>query len=306
MFSPYSSFSRKEWLNFRKETPDTLSQYDLENLQSPHEPISHQEIREIYLPLSRLLNLHVCATQVLHQARNDFLGKSTPKVPYIIGVAGSVAVGKSTTSRVLQALLSRWPHHPKVSLITTDGFLYSQAELETRGLLNKKGFPESYNLRALLDFLASIKSGNEHICAPVYSHKLYDIIPHESIELTKADIVIVEGLNILQTGPTEAGAFVSDFFDFTIFVDAETTSIKEWFIERVRQFRKTVFQDPEAYFHFITKMSEQETLSFCEDIWRDVNEKNLIENILPFKNRARLILFKGRDHAVQRIFLRKI
>jgi type I pantothenate kinase len=234
------------------------------------------------------------------------LGTTTPKAPYVIGVAGSVAVGKSTTSRVLQALLSRWPHRPKVALIATDGFLYSLSELEHRGLLNKKGFPESYDIRALLDFLASIKSGEEHIYAPVYSHKLYDTVPNERIELKKADIVIIEGLNILQTGPTEAGAFVSDFFDFTIFVDAEISSIKKWFTERVMQFKNSVFRDPDAYFHFITKMSEQETFRFCHDVWENINERNLIENILPFKNRAHLILYKGPAHDVQRILLRKL
>lgn len=306
MFSPYVSFERKEWLGFRKNTPLLLDESDLKRLQGFNEVVSMAEVEEIYLPLSRLLNFYVCATQSLQQATNDFLGKPVPKVPYLIGIAGSVAVGKSTTARVLQALLSRWPHHPKVELVTTDGFLYSLAELERRGLLNKKGFPESYDIRALISFLAAIKSGEKNIYAPVYSHHSYDIVPNEQIEVSNPDIVIVEGLNILQTSSTETRVFVSDFFDFTIFVDADIASIKAWFIERVMQFRITAFKEPSAYFHFISNMSESETLRFCENIWQEINEQNLGENILPFKNRARLILFKGPDHAVQRVLLRKL
>jgi type I pantothenate kinase len=306
VFSPYLHFSREEWGRFRDNLPLTLQETDLQRLGSTHEKMSLDEVEKIYLPLSRLLSLYVRATQLLHEASCDFLGKPAPKVPYLIGVAGSVAVGKSTTSRVLQALLSRWPHHPKGSLVATDGFLYSLAELERRGLLSKKGFPESYDIQRLIQFLGAVKSGEPHIYAPVYSHHLYDILPNERLELEAPDIVIVEGLNILQTGAAESKTFVSDFFDFTIFVDADTCSIKQWFIDRVLQFKNTAFQDPSAYFHFIAKMTTEETIKFCQDIWRDINERNLRENILPYKNRARLILYKELDHTVQKVLLRKL
>ncbi len=266
-----------------------------------------QEVEEIYLPLSRLLSLYVTATQSLYQVSSAFLGNPEPKVPYIIGIAGSVAVGKSTTSRILQALLSRWPDHPKVSLVTTDGFLYPLAELEKRDLLSQKGFPESYDIQNLLAFLTAIKSGEGPVYAPVYSHHTYDILPDERIEVDWPDIVIVEGLNILQTGPIEeAGVFVSDFFDFTIFVDAETSSVKQWFIERVLQFRETAFQDPSAYFHSISKMTEEETMKFSDRVWHEINERNLFENILPFRDRAQLILRKGPSHSVDKVLLRKL
>lgn len=306
MFSPYLQFTRKEWCKFRHDTPLTLNESDLEKLQGVNEVVSLQEVEEIYLPLSRLLNLYVTATQSLYQVSSEFLGKPDPKVPYLIGVAGSVAVGKSTTSRVLQALLSCWPDHPKVSLVTTDGFLYPLAELQRRNLLSQKGFPESYDINRLLRFLTAIKSGEGPVYAPVYSHHVYDILPNEQIEVGRPDIVIVEGLNILQTGAVEIGAFVSDFFDFTIFVDAETTSIKQWFIDRVLQFRKTAFQDPTAYFHSISQMTIEEATKFSERVWQDVNERNLLENILPFKNRARLILYKSAGHSIEKVFLRKL
>jgi len=305
-FSPYLCFSRKEWCSFRKNTPMTLDKEDIERLQGVNEKISLSEVEEIYLPLSRLLSLYVCASQALHKASSDFLGKPAPKVPYLIGVSGSVAVGKSTSSRLLEALLSRGKDHPKVSLVTTDGFLYSLAELERRNLLEKKGFPESYDIRALIQFLAAIKSGEKHIKAPVYSHHTYDIIANEFIEIKEADIVIIEGLNILQTATTEAQIFVSDFLDFTIFVDADTKSIKQWFIERVIQFKNTYFKDPDSYFNFIAKMSDDEAIKFCKIIWQETNERNLYENILPFKNRAQLILHKGPDHKVQKVYLRKL
>lgn len=307
MFSQYLQFSRDQWCHFRQDTPLTLNEADLEKLQGVNEIVSMQEIEEIYLPLSRLLNLYVTATQSLYQASGEFLGTPEPKVPYIIGVAGSVAVGKSTTSRVLQAMLSRWPDHPKVTLVTTDGFLYPLAELEKRDLLSQKGFPESYDLQALLKFLMAIKSGEGPVYAPVYSHHVYDILPDKFVEVDRPDIVIVEGLNILQTGSIdEAGVFVSDFFDFTIFVDAETDNIKRWFVERVLEFRATAFKDPKAYFHSISKMTQEETTKFSERVWREINERNLFENILPFKNRARLILKKGLNHAVQKVLLRKL
>ena len=250
VYSPYLHFARKEWCHFRDDMPLTLDEHDLQRLQGANEPISLQEIQEIYLPLSRLLSLYVCATQALHQASQSFLGKPSPKLPYLIGIAGSVAVGKSTCARVLKALLSRWPNHPKVSLVTTDGFLYPLAELKRRGLLDRKGFPESYDTRRLVSFLAAIKSGSPIIYAPLYSHHLYDIILDEYVELNNPDIVIVEGLNILQTNLTDAKTYICDFFDFTIFVDAETSSIKQWFIDRVLQFQKNLVSGSHSLFSF--------------------------------------------------------
>ena len=307
MFSPYLQFTREAWCQFRKDMPLTLDEVDLDKLRGVNEVVSLQEVEAIYLPLSRLLSLYVMATQSLHQASNWFLGKPEPKVPYIIGVAGSVAVGKSTTSRILQALLSRWPNHPKVSLVTTDGFLYPLKELQARDLLGRKGFPESYDVQHLLRFIRAIKSGKGPVYAPVYSHHHYDILPDEQVIVDRPDIVIIEGLNILQTAAVEkTGVFVSDFFDFTIFVDAALTSIRQWFIDRVLQFRNTAFKEPDAYFHSIAKMTVEEATKFAERVWAEVNERNLLENILPFKNRARLILFKGANHAVEKVFLRKL
>jgi len=307
VISPYLQFTRKEWCRFRQDAPLTLEESDLEKLRGRDAVVSMSEVDEIYLPLSRLLNFYVTATQSLHQASSHFLGNPEPKVPYIIGVAGSVAVGKSTTSSVLQALLSRWPNHPKVSLVTTDGFLHPLAELQRRELLSRKGFPESYDIHSLLAFLTAIKSGDWPVYAPVYSHHHYDILPDERIEVDRPDIVIVEGLNILQTGPVEeAGVFVSDFFDFTVFVDAQTNAIQQWFMQRVMRLRDTAFQDPSAYFHSVSKMTDEETMNFSRRVWQEVNERNLYENILPFKNRARLILYKGADHSVERVFLRKL
>lgn len=305
--SPYLQFTRQQWRRFRQDMPLTLDESDLEKLRGVSEVVSLQEVEEIYLPLSRLLSFYITATQSLHQATSIFLDNPVPKVPYIIGVAGSVAVGKSTASRVLQALLSRWPDHPKVSLVTTDGFLYPLAELERRDLLSRKGFPESYDIQKLLTFLEAVKSGEGPVYAPVYSHHSYDILLDDRIAINRPDIVIVEGLNILQTGPIDdMTMFVSDFFDFTIFVDAETGSIEQWFIDRVFKLRETSFKDPDAYFHSISKMTDEEVRLFAQRVWREVNERNLFENILPFKNRARLILFKSENHSVEKVFLRKL
>ncbi|MCX7125194.1 MAG: type I pantothenate kinase [Gammaproteobacteria bacterium] len=306
----YLTFTRKEWLNFRDEMPLTLSETDLVALHGQMETVSLKEIEEIYLPLSRLLNLYVTAMQSLHQASQDFLRKPEPKVPYIIGVAGSVAVGKSTVSRILKALLSRWKNHPSVTVVTTDGFLYPNHILEEQGLMNRKGFPESYDVNALLQFLIDVKSGKNNVKAPVYSHQCYDIIPDEFIEISKSDIVIVEGLNIFQTGASKPGLqpalFVSDFFDFSIFVDAETDVIKQWYVERVVKFSQTTFRDPKSYFNYVSKMNSTEIKPFAERIWHSVNEVNLFENILPCRERAQLILKKGLGHAVEQVRLRKL
>lgn len=307
--SPYLKFTRNEWCDFRQDAPLTLTESDLDKLHGQTEVVSLKEVEEIYLPLSRLLNFHVAARQNLHQITSRFLGKPEPKVPFIIGIAGSVAVGKSVTSRVLQALLSRWPDHPRVEVITTDGFLYPMKGLEKLGLTKRKGFPESYDLQHLLQVLSDIKSGKRNVPIPIYSHESYDILPDQHEVIDQPDIVILEGLNILQM-PSKKDAvskvFVSDFFDFSLFVDAKNDVIQQWFVERVLNFWRSAFLDPKAYFHYLTSKNEAEVKKFAEGIWRDINEANLIENILPFKNRAQLILEKEADHSVQTVYLRKL
>lgn len=306
----YLRFTRQEWLNFRKDMPLTLTEADLDVLHGQMATVSLKEVTEIYLPLSRLLSFYVTAMQGVHQATEHFLGKLEPKVPYIIGVAGSVAVGKSMTSRVLQALLSRWPNHPRVTVVTTDGFLHSNAVLEKQGLMNRKGFPESYDLAGLLRFLIEVKSGKTAVKAPVYSHQTYDVIPNEYIEVDKPDILILEGLNILQTGSLDGGRkpsmFVSDFFDFSIFVDAETSVLEEWYINRVLRFSQTTFRDPKSYFHYVSKMDPSDIKTFAKQVWHDINEVNLTQNILPCRDRAQLILKKDHEHVVQQVKLRKL
>lgn len=306
----YLTFSREEWLNFRNDTPLTLTESDLVALHGKMETVSLKEIEEIYLPLSRLLNLYVTAMQSLHIASQDFLGKPEPKVPYIIGVAGSVAVGKSTVSRILKALLSRWPNHPRVTVVTTDGFLYSNDFLKANDLMNRKGFPESYDVNALISFLIDVKSGKQNVKAPVYSHQFYDIVPNEFIEVNKPDILILEGLNIFQTGTSKPGQqpalFVSDFFDFSIFVDAETNIIKQWYVDRVVKFSQTTFRDQKSFFHHLADMKPEEIIPFAQTVWRDVNEVNLFENILPCRERAQLILKKEAGHTVTQVKLRKL
>ncbi|WP_304985963.1 type I pantothenate kinase [Coxiella-like endosymbiont] len=306
----YLQFTREEWCNFRRDTPLTLTEDDLDKLHGQTEIVSLKEIEEIYLPLSRLLSFYVTARRAVYRATGQFLGKPEPRVPYIIGVAGSVAVGKSTTSRVLKALLSRWLDHPNVEIITTDGFLYSNAQLEHKGLIGRKGFPESYDIPHLLRVLNSIKSGKRKVPIPIYSHHYYDVIPNEYEIIDQPDIVILEGLNILQTFTKKTDhfskLFVSDFFDFSLFVDAEFEIIKKWYVDRVLSFWRGSFRTPYAYFHYLTSLSESEVVQFAKKIWREINEVNLIKNILPFKNRAQLILEKSSDHSVQRVYLRKI
>lgn len=304
--SRFVEFGREQWAGLRAATPLPLSEAQLLSLQGLNERVSLDEVTDIYLPMSRLLNLYVAATQTLHHATATFLGSAAPRVPYVIGLGGSVAVGKSTTSRILQALLARWPTHPKVDLITTDGFLLPRRVLESRGLLNRKGFPESYDVRRLLRFMADVKSGATDVLAPVYSHLTYDVVDGEFHRVRQPDIVIVEGLNVLQTGTGGAGKFVSDFFDFSIYVDAKEHDIEQWYIERFLTLRDTVFQNPSSYFHRYAGLSPDEAVETARRLWQTINLVNLRQNILPTRDRAHLILEKGPDHAVTNVRLRKL
>ncbi|WP_029351709.1 type I pantothenate kinase [Bosea sp. 117] len=309
--SPYRNFTRTEWASLRADTPQTLKSDEIARLQGLNDRLSIAEVEEIYLPLSRLLSIYVGATQKLFRAMEKFLGPERDgKMPYIIGVAGSVAVGKSTTSRVLQALLARWPNTPKVALITTDGFLLPNAVLEREGLMQRKGFPESYDLPALLHFLTDIKAGHHPVRAPLYSHFHYDVMPNETTEVDRPDILIVEGLNVLQTSrPPKDGKgipFVSDFFDFKIYIDADESILERWYVERFMRLRETAFRDPGAYFHRYSNITDAEADATARAIWRGINLANLRENILPTRQRADLILRKGGDHQVEAVALRKL
>lgn len=306
----YVQFSREEWSRLRKSTPLTLNEGDLEILRGINDRISLDEVVEVYLPLSRLLNLYVAATQNLYRATDVFLGNPAAKVPYVIGIAGSVAVGKSTTARVLRTLLSRWPDHPKVDLITTDGFLYPNRVLEAQGMMNRKGFPESYDTRRLVRFMSEVKAGHLEASAPLYSHLAYDILPGKQQLVHRPDVVIVEGLNVLQTENGRSGrglpTFVSDFFDFSIYVDADEEDIERWFLDRFLTLKDTVFKDAASYFHRYADLSNEEATELARDIWRDINSINLTENILPTRQRAHLVLEKNQDHSFQKVWLRKL
>ncbi|MFM8267170.1 MAG: type I pantothenate kinase [Ilumatobacteraceae bacterium] len=302
-------FTRDEWAELRAATPLTLREDDLAALRGINERIDLDEVAAVLLPLTRLLNLYVAATQQLHKASAAFLGTLAPKVPYVIGIAGSVAVGKSTFARILQALLAKWPDHPKVELVTTDGFLLPNRVLDGRGIMNRKGFPESYDTRRLLQFLREVKSGRPEVSAPVYSHVVYDIVDGESITVRQPDILILEGLNVLQIGSLAEGLpdeFVSDYFDFSIFIDADEHDIEQWYVSRFLTLCDTVFQDPDSFFRHYAHLTRNEAIDTARLIWREINGRNLRENILPTRDRADLLLRKGSDHRVTDVRLRRL
>lgn len=301
--TPFLVFTRPEWSALRASTPMTLTAEDVEAIRGINVELSIDEVERVYLPLSRLLNLYVKASQSLFSVTDTFLGKPTSPVPYVIGIAGSVAVGKSTIARVLQALLSRWPDHPRVDLITTDGFLWPNAVLEERGLMQRKGFPESYDRRRLLEFVADLKSGRGRVTAPVYSHIAYDVLEGELRTVESPDIVIIEGLNVLQGGGQ--GTYVSDYFDFSIYVDAYPAHVERWYIDRFLTFRDTAFRNPDNYFHRYSTLSDREAEEEAGRIWNEINRPNLTHNIAPTRERATLILEKTFDHSVERVHLRR-
>src|SRR6266536_1692910 len=308
-YNPYRIFSREQWAALRDDTPMTLEPGEFSQLRSLHDRLDIKEVEEIYLPLSRLLSIYVDAARRLYYAQRQFLGIRDRKVPYIIGIAGSAAVGK-TTARVLQALLARWSPRPRVDRVTTEGFLCPNAVLERQGLMQKKGFPESYDLPKLLAFLSDIKAGRRPVRARVYSHLTYDIIPNQWTEIDRPDILIVEGVNVLQTGrlPRDGKAVpvVSDFFDFSVYIDAEEPVLREWYVRRFLALRDTAFTDPRSYFHRYAVLSDEAATATAIAIWERTNRANLEDNILPTRPRATLILKKGADHVVETVALRRL
>jgi type I pantothenate kinase len=310
--TPYVDLDRAAWTRLSESTPLPLTDADVTRLRGLGDPIDLAEVDAIYRPLSRLLDLYVGATRGLHEASSTFLREDTGSTPFVIGVAGSVAVGKSTTARLLRELMARWPATPRVELLTTDGFLYPNAELERRGLMDRKGFPESYDRRSLVRFVSKVKAGRPEVRAPVYDHLTYDIVPGAEVVVRRPDVLIVEGLNVLQparpsaAGPSSSNLAVSDFFDFSIYVDARTPDVRQWYVDRFLSLRATAFQRPESYFHRFASLSDDEAVARAESIWDAINAPNLEQNILPTRSRATLVLTKGPDHAVQRVRLRKL
>ena len=306
--TPYLSFNRQQWAELRNSVPMTLSEQDLKELQGVNESLTMEESVEIYLPLARLLNLYIAARQNRNTVLQNFLGDLNGAPPFIIGIAGSVAVGKSTTARLLKALLSRWDNHSKVELVTTDGFLYSKKVLDERGIMHRKGFPESYDIKRLVEFVSDIKAGKPNLQVPIYSHLTYDITD-ELKTIDCPDVLIIEGLNVLQSGMDYSHephrVFVSDFLDFTLYVDANTEVIESWYIERFLKFRQGAFAKPGSYFSHYTQLTEQQAVDKAKEVWRTINGVNLQENILPTKGRAQLILKKGANHLVEEVLLRK-
>src|ERR1700761_1226959 len=300
----YLSFNRSEWAALRANTPMTLSARDLAILRSVNEEVSQEEVVEAYLPLSRLLNLHVAAARNLASVKDAFLGRPAVRPPYVIAVAGSVAVGKSTFARILRTLIARWPDRPNVELITTDGFLFPNAVLHERGLMTRKGFPESYDMRRMIRFLADIKSGEPEVAAPLYSHEAYDIVPGESQVIHQPDVLIFEGLNVLQSGAHPVLA--SDFFDFSVYLDATESDIEEWFLERFLLLQKTAFRDEKAFFNRYKDLSREEAIAFARNVWRTINLPNLRENIVPTRDRASVVLTKRPDHTLGEVRLRRM
>jgi type I pantothenate kinase len=309
LMTPYLQFNRSQWAALRDSVPMTLTEGEITRLKGINEDLSLEEVAEIYLPLSRLLNFYISSNLRRQAVLEQFLGTNTPRIPYVISIAGSVAVGKSTTARVLQALLSRWPEHRRVELITTDGFLHPNEVLKERGLMKKKGFPQSYDMHRLVKFVSDIKSGAPDLTAPVYSHLIYDVITDGDKTVTHPDILILEGLNVLQSGmdyPHDPHhVFVSDFVDFSIYVDAPEELLRNWYINRFLKFREGAFTDPDSYFHNYAKLSEDEAVNIATSLWNEINLLNLKENILPTRERASLILAKSADHSVEEVRLRK-
>jgi type I pantothenate kinase len=310
-YSPYRFFSAERWAEFRADTPLTLTESEVRRLSSLYDPIDLDEVRRIYLSMSRLLSAHVEASQLLFRQRKVFFNSNDAvKTPFIIGMGGSVAVGKSTTARVMKELLARWPSSPKVDLVTTDGFLLRNEVLRRENLMERKGFPDSYDVGAILRFLSAIKSGQPNVRAPVYSHLTYDVVAGEFVTIDRPDILIFEGLNVLQAGDLPQDGkyvpFVSDFFDFSIYIDADEEMIHNWYITRFMRLRETAFRNPESFFHRYSQLSEDAARAIAEGLWANINLKNLRENILPTRPRADLILRKGADHLVEEVALRKL
>ena len=304
--SPFVEIARADWAALASASETPLTADEIGHIRGLGDFLDIDEVRDVYLPLSRLLNLYVAETQKLHGATSDFLGERAKRTPFIIGVAGSVAVGKSTVSRLLRELLARWEGTPNVALITTDGFLYPNAELEARGIMHRKGFPESYDRMALLKFVADVKSGLPSVSAPVYSHLYYDIIPGQRAVVESPDVLIVEGLNVLQQPGADQPVALSDYFDFKIYVDAQPTDIKQWFLDRFAKLRESAFTNPESYFHRYSQVEYEVALNRANEIWDTINLPNLVDNIQPTKSRATLVLQKGSNHLVERVLLRKI